>query len=240
MKTQDRHEARLRRGRRLWDLLSHVPERLVDRQTELLRQLVREHLDLRRGQSVLDVGCGPGLFFTTLREQVGPDGRIVGVDYSPKMLRLAQQRIDRQQWTNVTIKRADASRSSLGHEDFDAALVIASVSAMPDMRAAIENIYAALRPGGTLLLFDMRLQSAGRLPTRLLIRFFRLTYRLLAAFTGEDVLAELRRTFDTIEVLPVSSPAIAIAVAAKSNAAKAKAPAATRPPTESNAADTPA
>jgi ubiquinone/menaquinone biosynthesis C-methylase UbiE len=232
MKPRDKHEARLRRGRRLWDLLSLVPERFVDRQTELLRQLVREHLGLRRGQTVLDVGCGPGMFFMMLREQIGPEGRIIGVDYSPKMLRRAQQRIDQQKWTNVTVKRADASRSSLGHEDFDAAIVIASVSAMPDMRAAIENIYAALRPGGRLFLFDMRLTPAGRLPTRLLIRFFRLTYRITAAFTGEDVFAELRRTFDTIEVLPDSSPAFAIAVATKANV-----PTATSPSTDSNAAD---
>jgi phosphatidylethanolamine/phosphatidyl-N-methylethanolamine N-methyltransferase len=235
MKSHDKHELRLRRGRRLWDLLSHVPERLVYRQTELLGQLVREHLDLRRGESVLDVGCGTGSFFTMLREQVGVDGHIVGVDYSPKMLRRAQQRVEAHRWDNVTLNRLDASRSPLGHEDFDAAIVIGSVSAMPDMRAAIENIYAALRPGGRLFLFDMRLLPAGGPRMRLLIRFFRLAYRLLAAFTGEDVFAELRRTFDTIEVLPVSSPAIAIAVAAKTST-----PMATSSPAEPNVADTPA
>jgi ubiquinone/menaquinone biosynthesis C-methylase UbiE len=235
MKSHDRHEARLRRGRRLWDLLSHVPDRLIDRQTELLCQLVREHLSLRRGQAVLDVGCGTGSFFTMLYEQVGTEGQIAGVDYSPKMLRRAQRRIEAHQWDNVTLNRVDASRSPLGHEDFDAAIVIGSVSAMPDMRAAIENIYAALRPGGRLFLFDLRLRPAGGPRMRLLIRFFRLTYRLLAAFTGEDVFAELRRRFDTIEVLPVSSPAIAIAVATK-----ATTPSTTRPSAEANAADTPA
>jgi ubiquinone/menaquinone biosynthesis C-methylase UbiE len=235
MKSHDKHQARLRRGGRLWNLVSHVPERVFDHSAEPVRELVREHLGLRHGQTVLDVGCGTGLFFATLYDQVGPEGRVVGVDYSPKMLRRAQQRIDQHEWTNVTIKRADASRASLGLEEFDAAIVIASVSAMPDMRAALENIYAALRPGGRLFIFDMRLKPAGRLPMRLLIRSFRLTYRLMAAFTGEDVFDELRRSFDTIQVLPVSSPAIAIAVATKAATSST-----TRRPTASNTADTPA
>lgn len=227
MRTRDKHEAGLRRGRRLWDLLSHVPERLVDGPAEPVRQLVREHLRAPRGGTVLDVGCGSGTFFTTLREAVGPEGRVVGVDYSPKMVRRAQQRIERHEWSNVTVERADASRAPLGDEDYDAAIVISSVSAMPDMRAAIENIYAALRPGGRLFIFDMRLQPAGRAPIRLVIRSLRLVYRLMAGFTGEDVLAELRRSFDTIEILPASSPAIAIAVAAKA-ATSSSGPSSTR------------
>jgi SAM-dependent methyltransferase len=43
-------------------------------------------LDLQPGQQVLDIGCGAGGTLLTLREAVGADGRLVGVDYSQRML----------------------------------------------------------------------------------------------------------------------------------------------------------
>jgi ubiquinone/menaquinone biosynthesis C-methylase UbiE len=213
--TRDIHQVRLRRGRRLWDLLSHTPYRIAEPSSEPLRELALEHLHLRDGDAVLDIGCGPGMFFQALREAVGAAGRIAGVDYSPRMLRRAQRRIEEHDWANVTVTRADASRTTLGRDEFDAAIAVASVSAMPDMRAAVENAYAALRPGGRLFVFDMRLVPSGRPGSRTTIRFFRLVYRALAGFTGDDVLAELRRTFDVVDLMPESGDAFAIALATK-------------------------
>ncbi len=212
---RDRHDARLRRGRRLWDLLSHTPYSIGERPSDPVRKLAIQNLHLRGGEAVLDIGCGAGAFFPALQRAVGPQGRVVGVDYSPKMLQRAQQRIHQHAWRNVEVRRADVTRTGLGREEFDAAVAVASLSAMPDVRAAVENAYNALRPGGRLFVFDMRLIPSGR--PRIVTLLLRLAYRSLAGFTGEDVLAELRRTFDAVEVLPSSNDTITIVMAKKAS-----------------------
>jgi SAM-dependent methyltransferase len=66
-------------------------------------------LGLRRGDRVLDVGCGTGLNLPLLRDAVGPSGVVVGLDASAAMLRQARARIRRHGWTNVTTVLADAA-----------------------------------------------------------------------------------------------------------------------------------
>jgi ubiquinone/menaquinone biosynthesis C-methylase UbiE len=198
MTTYDR---RLRRGRRLWDLASASYYGALDRTRARLDELALRHLDPRPGEHVLDIGCGTGATLPALRDAVGADGLVAAVDYSPRMLARARHRTDG--WANVTVRRADAARESLGHNEFDAAIALSSLSAMPDVGAAVEAAHAALRPGGRLFVFDMRLVPAGHLGKRLTTRLMRGVYRATAGFTGADVLAELRRVFGTVSpVLP--------------------------------------
>lgn len=60
-------------------------------------------LDLRGGETVLDVACGTGACFPLLEEAVGASGRIIGVELSPDMLELARRRVEAAGWTNVTL-----------------------------------------------------------------------------------------------------------------------------------------
>ncbi len=55
-----------------------------------LRRKAVGKMALGRGDSVLEIGCGTGRNFPYLREAVGPEGRIYGVDISPGMLRKAR------------------------------------------------------------------------------------------------------------------------------------------------------
>jgi ubiquinone/menaquinone biosynthesis C-methylase UbiE len=195
------YERRLRRGRRTWDLASATYYGALDRTRARLDELALRHLDPRPGQHVLDIGCGTGGTLPALRDAVGPDGRVVAVDYSPRMVARAQRRAG--EWDNVTVRRADAARESLGDNEFDAALALSSLSAMPDVGAAVAAAHAALRPGGRLFVFDMRLVPAGHLGKRLTTRLMRGVYRATVGFTGADVITELRRVFGTVSaVLP--------------------------------------
>jgi ubiquinone/menaquinone biosynthesis C-methylase UbiE len=192
------YERRLRHGRRLWDLAASTYYEALDRRRAQLDDMALEHLRLRPGESVLDIGCGTGATLPALREAVGTGGRLVGVDNSPRMLARAQRRVREHGWSNVTIRQADAARESLGHNEFDAVVALSSLSAMPDVRAGVEFAYEALRPGGRLFVFDMRLIPTGHLGKRMTIRLMRGIYRATAGFTGEDVISELSRTFATV------------------------------------------
>ena len=113
-------------------------------------------LDLDPGDSVLELGCGPGNSFERLRAAVGPTGRVVGVDASAGMVRRARERVAAAGWENVHVVRGDATRPGIAGGSFDAAYAAMSLSAMPDPQAAVEAAAASLRPDGRLAVLDAR------------------------------------------------------------------------------------
>ena len=108
------------------------------------RRLV-ELLPARRGQVVVDVGCGTGLCFDMLQAKVGAQGAIVGVDESPDMLALAARRVADAGWRNVTLLRTAAQEASLPVRA-DAALFCA-VHDVLQSPPALDNIVTQLDPG---------------------------------------------------------------------------------------------
>ncbi|TMM17197.1 MAG: methyltransferase domain-containing protein, partial [Actinobacteria bacterium] len=71
--------------------------------TRRLRRRAVGRLQLRAGQTVIDVACGTGLTFALLADQIGPDGSLVGIDLSPEMLSQARERVTANGWRNVTL-----------------------------------------------------------------------------------------------------------------------------------------
>jgi ubiquinone/menaquinone biosynthesis C-methylase UbiE len=63
--------------------------------TDWIREETIKLLNLKPGDTVLDVGCGTGLSFEALLNCVGPTGNVIGIDQSPEMIRIAQERIER-------------------------------------------------------------------------------------------------------------------------------------------------
>jgi trans-aconitate methyltransferase len=109
------------------------------------RRLV-ELLPARRGQVVVDVGCGTGLCLDMLQAKLGAGGAIIGVDESPDMLALAARRVADAGWRNVTLLRTAAHEARLPIRP-DAALFCA-VHDVLQSRPALDNIVTQLRPGG--------------------------------------------------------------------------------------------
>lgn len=70
---------------------------------EPIRRRAISRLALRRGDVVLDVGCGTGLSLDLLRQGIGAAGRIIGLDQSPEMIEQARERVAQNHWRNVTL-----------------------------------------------------------------------------------------------------------------------------------------
>lgn len=109
------------------------------------RHAVVEALPLKRGQVVLDVGCGTGLCCGLLREKVGPGGTVVGIEESPEMAAVAREYIAREGWRNVTVVQSSAEDAQL-EVAADAALFCA-VHDILQSPGALRNVMASLCPG---------------------------------------------------------------------------------------------
>jgi ubiquinone/menaquinone biosynthesis C-methylase UbiE len=108
------------------------------------REAVVEALPLRLGQVVLDVGSGTGLCCGMLRDKVGPQGRVVGIEESPQMAAVAREHIASEGWDNVTVVEAPAEDAEIA-VTADAALFCAvhDILQSPD---ALRNVMSSLRP----------------------------------------------------------------------------------------------
>jgi ubiquinone/menaquinone biosynthesis C-methylase UbiE len=192
---ETRHEQRLRRGVRLWNLAARPNRgnRTVQSWQEPLWTLATETLALRQGDTVVDVGCGPGSALPALRDAVGATGRVVGTDLSPSMLAVAQRVIDEHDWDNVELRQADLCRDRLEAGTYDAVLASFVLAAVPDIDAAIDNLSDALRPGGRLFVGDMYF---GPHPAA---RALRRVYRAVTAGAAGDVVTALHAEFATVE-----------------------------------------
>ena len=107
-------------------------------------------LRLRPGQRALDIGCGTGSSLPNLRREVGPSGRVVGIDVSGAMLGRARGRVAGGEWSNVRLVLADGARLPLRATSFDAALCFYTHDLMT-IREAMEGVFRSLKPGGRLV-----------------------------------------------------------------------------------------
>jgi ubiquinone/menaquinone biosynthesis C-methylase UbiE len=78
---------------------------------------------LKRGQKVLEVGCGPGFFTIPAAKIVGEEGFIYAVDVHPLAIERIQQKIKREGVKNVKPILANASESALPHQSVDLAFL---------------------------------------------------------------------------------------------------------------------
>jgi len=118
-----------------------------------LRRRAVDLLELKPGDSVLDVGCGTGLALPLLGDAVGPEGRIVGIDQSPDMLGLARNRVELSGWRNVTLIESPVEDADIPGE-VDAALFALSHDIIRSPNA-VENVVQHVEPGGRISVVGM-------------------------------------------------------------------------------------
>lgn len=103
-------------------------------------------LDLEPGQTVVDLGCGPGTDLGRLADAVGVDGHVIGIDQEPRMLEEARRRLaDR---SNVDVCTGDLHRLPLPDRSVDRARADRVLQHVLDPATAIAEVRRILRPGG--------------------------------------------------------------------------------------------
>jgi demethylmenaquinone methyltransferase/2-methoxy-6-polyprenyl-1,4-benzoquinol methylase len=115
-------------------------------------------LALKRGDAVVEIGCGTGLNFSLLQNEVGRDGKIVGVDLTDAMLSRAQERVRRNGWSNVELVQSDAATFPIPQK-VDGIISTFALTHVGEYEKVIRAGSEALRPGGRFVILDFKLPS---------------------------------------------------------------------------------
>lgn len=120
---------------------------------------------LPRPAAALDLCCGTGDFLLLLADRVGPEGRLVGVDFCRPMLALAEARLGAGGVAGRTrLLEGDVTRlGTLADESFDVATVGFGLRNVGDLDAALREACRLLRPGGALASLDLSWPTRGLL-----------------------------------------------------------------------------
>jgi demethylmenaquinone methyltransferase/2-methoxy-6-polyprenyl-1,4-benzoquinol methylase len=116
-------------------------------------------LGLRAGDTVIDMACGTGLNFSLLEKAVGPGGRIVGVDLTDAMLARAQDRIETNGWSNISLVQADAAGFDFP-AGVNAILSTYAMTQVPECAEVIAHGAAALSAGGRWVVLDLKVPDS--------------------------------------------------------------------------------
>jgi ubiquinone/menaquinone biosynthesis C-methylase UbiE len=109
-----------------------------------------DRLELQSGDRVLDVCCGSGASAIPAAVRVGATGSVLGVDLAESLLELARQKSQQQGLENLELRCGDFTNLNLPSDSFDAIVCIFGIFFVPDMEAAVAELWRMLRPGGKL------------------------------------------------------------------------------------------
>ncbi|ACA18653.1 Methyltransferase type 11 [Methylobacterium sp. 4-46] len=108
--------------------------------------------NIRAGEQVLDVGCGPGFFLRDLAIAVGSEGRAVGIDISEPMLALAKARC--ADLSNVEFERTVAAHLPASDGRVDLVCGLQTYAYLEDLEVGLAELHRVLRPGGRAVILD--------------------------------------------------------------------------------------
>ncbi len=126
-----------------WRRLKYQPGRLVDRY-------------VRPGDTVLDIGCGPGLFTLPIARRVGKNGQVIAVDLQDGMLEILKEKATKAGLlARIRLHKTEPQSLALEYAGcIDVAFGCCVIHEVPDAARLMQEVFSLLVPGGTFLIAE--------------------------------------------------------------------------------------
>ena len=143
-----------------------------------------ERAEVGPASNALDVCCGTGDLALELRRQIGPDGRVVGCDFSEPMLELARRKSG-EEGLPAEFGWADALELPYGDASFDAVTIGFGARNLADLDRGLKEMTRVLKPGGRLVILEITRPHREPLATFYSLWFDRMV-PMLGTFAGDE------------------------------------------------------
>jgi arsenite methyltransferase len=156
--------------------------------------------ELKPGEVVLDLGSGGGIDCFLAATKVGPEGRVIGLDMTPEMIKLAQRNAKKMKASNVEFRFGEMEDIPLPDESVNVIISNCVINLSPDKNAVFHEAYRVLRPGGRMSVSDMVVD--GDLPQAIRENLNSWAQCIAGALDESDYLAAIRSAgFEQVEVV---------------------------------------
>ncbi len=121
-----------------------------------------EYSQIRKGDTVIDLGSGAGNDCFIARHETGDEGKVIGIDFTPEMIDRARTNAEKLGYNNVEFRQGDIENMPVNQAVADVIVSNCVLNLVPNKGAVIEEIFRVLKPGGHFSISDIVL--IGELP----------------------------------------------------------------------------
>ena len=122
-------------------------------QASKIYRKVAEKINKQKTKSIVELGCGPASVIPDLVEQVDSSTQIIGVDFSAKMIEIANRKKEINNWENVEFECMDMYDLDESNP-VDTVIFCLALTAIPDATKALQKALSILKTGGQLIIVD--------------------------------------------------------------------------------------
>lgn len=163
---------------------------------------------ISKGDTVIDLGSGAGNDCFVARNETGPGGKVIGIDFTPAMISKARKNAEKLAYHNVEFREGDIDAMPVNDEVADVVVSNCVLNLVPDKAKVLSEIFRVLKPGGHFSISDIVL--VGELPSALREDAEMYAGCVAGAIQKKDYLDQIKNTgFENIlmqKIKPIAIP----------------------------------